>query len=63
MRALVMFNLNIKERLENYRRVLAVSRKPSMEDYKLTAKISAVGMLAVGMVGFVVYLLSVLFIG
>ncbi len=55
--------LNIKETLENYRRVLAVSRKPTMDDYKLTAKISAVGMIAVGLVGFVIYLLSVLFIG
>lgn len=58
-----MFSLNIKERLENYRRVLMVSRKPTMEDFKLTAKISAVGIIAIGLVGFVIYLLSVLFVG
>lgn len=58
-----MFSLNIKEKLENYRRVIMVSRKPTMEDFKLTAKISAVGIIAIGLVGFVIYLLSVLFIG
>ena len=58
-----MFSLKIRERLANYRRVLAVSRKPSMEDYRLTAKIAAIGMIAIGLVGFVIYLISVLFVG
>lgn len=58
-----MFDLKIKERLENYRRVLTVSRKPTWDDYKLTAKISAVGIIVIGLVGFAIYLVSVLFIG
>lgn len=57
------FNINIKERLASYRRVLQVARKPSSDEYKKTAKICALGIILIGIVGFVTYALSILFIG
>jgi len=55
--------LNLREKLENYRRVLTISRKPDAEEFKFVAKICAIGTGIVGIVGFIMYLLSVLLIG
>ncbi len=49
--------LKWKERLEEYRRVIAVSRKPDREEFLSTARITALGLFVVGMTGFVIYLL------
>lgn len=54
---------NVKEKLAEYRRVLQVARKPSADEYKKIAKVCAMGMLAIGLIGFATYALSVLFIG
>jgi len=50
----------IKETLENYRRVLIVARKPTLDEFKTAAKICAIGLVLIGGVGFVVYLIAVL---
>jgi protein transport protein SEC61 subunit gamma-like protein len=50
--------MNIKEKLENYRRVLQIARKPSYEEFISSAKICAIGILIIGLVGFVVYLVA-----
>lgn len=55
--------LNIKERLENYRRVLSISKKPTMEEFKQTAKVAVLGIMFIGAVGFIFFAMSVLFIG
>jgi len=55
--------IKIKERLENYRRVLAIARKPTMDEFKNTAKITGLGILVIGMIGFIIYIISFLFIG
>lgn len=55
--------LRIKERLENYKRVLTISKKPSIEEFKSIAKICALGMFIVGIIGFIMYVISVLFMG
>ncbi len=55
--------LNIKETLASYRRVLQVARKPSADEYKKIAKICGLGMIAIGLIGFATYALSILFIG
>lgn len=54
---------DIKEKLASYRRVLQVARKPSADEYEKIAKICAMGMIAIGLIGFATYALSVLFIG
>jgi protein translocase SEC61 complex gamma subunit len=51
---------NIKLLLENYWRVLRLTKKPSMSDYTFIAKICAIGMLIVGVIGFAMYLVAVL---
>ncbi|MBI4894840.1 MAG: protein translocase SEC61 complex subunit gamma [Candidatus Aenigmarchaeota archaeon] len=56
-------NLNVKERLANYRRVLQVARKPSGDEYRKIAKVCAMGMLAIGMIGFATYSVAILFVG
>lgn len=53
----------IKEKLENYRRVLQISKKPSKDEFLDTARICAIGVAVIGVVGFILYLISVLFIG
>jgi len=50
----------IKETLENYRRVLIVARKPTLEEFKVVAKVNATGLALIGSIGFVIYLISVL---
>ena len=55
--------IKIKERLENYRRVLSIAKKPTADEFILTAKVCALGIAVVGVAGFLFYLLSVLLIG
>jgi protein transport protein SEC61 subunit gamma-like protein len=40
-----------------YGRVLKMARKPTNDEYLKTAKITALGILAVGGIGFVIYLI------
>ena len=55
--------LNIKETLDNYKRVLQIARKPDREEFVHTAKICGTGVAVVGILGFVLYLVSTVFIG
>jgi len=55
--------LKIKETLENYRRVLQIARKPDGSEFTFTAKVCGIGMFVVGVVGFILYLISTVFIG
>lgn len=52
-------NINIKRKLEDYRRVLQIAKKPSREDYIETARICAIGLIIIGVMGFLMYLISV----
>lgn len=55
--------LKIRERLANCKRILAITKKPSWDDLKYSARICAMGIALVGAIGFVVYVVSMLFIG
>ena len=54
--------MNVQERVDKFikdsKRVLKVSRKPDKEEYFELAKISALGVLVVGAIGFVIVLLG-----
>jgi protein translocase SEC61 complex gamma subunit len=52
--------LNIKERLQSYKRVLQISKKPALEELRDTARICAIGMVLMGVIGFTLYLLAIL---
>ena len=45
-----------------YGRVLKMARKPTTEEYEKTCKITGLGILVIGAIGFVVYITRVLFI-
>ncbi len=47
----------LKEKLEEYRRVIAVSRKPDREEFLSTARITALGISVLGAAGLVIYML------
>ncbi|MBR9676759.1 protein translocase SEC61 complex subunit gamma [Candidatus Woesearchaeota archaeon] len=43
-------------------RVLKVTKKPSGSEFKTIVKVSALGMLAIGLIGFLIQLLKLVFI-
>ena len=54
--------MNVQEDIDKFikdsKRVLKVSRKPDSQEYLELAKISALGVLVVGVIGFVIVLLG-----
>ena len=52
--------INIKETLIRYKRVLQISRKPDKDELKETIRICGIGMLIIGIIGFIFYIVSVL---
>ena len=42
----------------NYGRVLKMARKPTPDEYEKTAKITGAGILLVGAIGFIIYILK-----
>ena len=45
----------VKETLAQYRRVLDVARKPDKDEFIRTAKVAAVGIGVIGLIGFVIF--------
>ena len=54
--------MNVQERIDKFvkdsKRVLKVSRKPDAQEYKELAKVSAIGVVIIGVMGFVIVLLG-----
>ncbi len=54
--------MNVQERFDKFvkdsKRVLKVSRKPDAQEYKELAKVSAIGVVIIGVIGFVIVLLG-----
>ena len=46
--------MNISATLREYRRILKIAKKPSMQEFKKILKISGLGMILVGFIGFVI---------
>lgn len=56
-------NLNkesITQVLKQYRRVLYISRRPDRDEYLNVAKITGIGIILIGVVGFVITLIAML---
>jgi protein transport protein SEC61 subunit gamma-like protein len=47
----------IKEKLKQYKRVLTVARKPDKEEFILSAKITSGGIVFLGLIGFIIFLI------
>lgn len=54
---------NIKETLDNFRRILVISKKPNREEFIQTAKICAAGIGFIGAIGFIMFIVSIMVIG
>ncbi len=54
---------NIIETLKNYSRVLKIAKKPTVGEFSKSAKICTIGIAVVGVIGFMIYLLSAVFLG
>jgi protein translocase SEC61 complex gamma subunit len=52
--------INIRETLKRYKRVLMVARKPDVKELKDTSRICGIGILLIGLIGFIFYIISVL---
>ncbi len=48
---------NVPLRLGEYIRVLKLTRKPTREEFNVIAKVAGAGILLVGFIGFLIYLL------
>ena len=47
----------IKEKIKQYKRVLSVAHKPDKEEFITSAKITSGGIVFLGLVGFVIFLI------
>jgi protein transport protein SEC61 subunit gamma-like protein len=51
--------INIRETLTRYKRVLMIARKPDKDELKETARVCGIGILLIGLIGFIFYIISV----
>ncbi len=51
---------NITNSLKQYVRILQLTRKPSMDEFLTISKVAGAGIILIGIIGFVVYLIMVL---
>lgn len=48
---------NVPLKLSEYVRVLKLTRKPTREEFTVIAKVAGAGILLIGFIGFIIYLL------
>lgn len=51
--------LRLKEKIEEYRRVIRVAVKPKKEEFMTSAKITAIGVSILGLIGFIIGLIFI----
>jgi len=47
-----------KRKLREYKRVLNITKKPSSEEFKSISKVTGIGMIVIGLTGFVVFMIA-----
>ncbi|MDY6771441.1 MAG: protein translocase SEC61 complex subunit gamma [Candidatus Nanohaloarchaea archaeon] len=50
----------LRSELKQYIRVLKITKKPDREEFLMSAKITGLGILLIGLIGFVIYLIGTL---
>lgn len=50
--------LRLKNFTKECRRVLRVTKKPTKEEFKIIVKVSAIGLLIIGLIGFIIQVLK-----
>ncbi|WP_297499236.1 protein translocase SEC61 complex subunit gamma [Thermococcus sp.] len=53
----------VKSFLAESRRVLLVTRKPGMKEFKMAVKITGIGMILIGTIGMIIRIIGYLFTG
>jgi len=48
---------SIRRKLNEYLRILKLTRKPTKEEFSMIAKVAGLGILLMGMVGFIIYMI------
>lgn len=56
-----VLRMELSGKMQQYMRILRLTRKPSREEFTMIAKVAGAGLLLIGMVGFIIYLLMVSF--
>jgi protein transport protein SEC61 subunit gamma and related proteins len=51
---------NITGSLKQYVRILQLTRKPSMDEFLTISKVAGAGILLIGVIGFIIYLVMIL---
>jgi protein transport protein SEC61 subunit gamma-like protein len=51
---------NITGNIKQYIRILKLTRKPSMDEFMTISKVAGAGILLIGIIGFIIYLIMVL---
>lgn len=46
-------------KFDEYLRILKLTRKPTLEEFNMIAKVAALGLLIIGFIGFIIYLIMV----
>jgi|TARA_Y100000310_G_scaffold341834_2_gene442382 protein transport protein SEC61 subunit gamma-like protein len=46
----------MRKKLREYRRVLSITKKPSMEEFKAVVKVTGLGMAVIGLIGFTIFM-------
>ncbi len=49
---------NLKRKLMEYKRVLKITKKPSSMEFKSIAKVTAIGILLIGLIGFAIHMIA-----
>ena len=52
------FKTKIKAFLRECRRVLRVTKKPDSDEFKTTVKVTAIGMIVIGLIGFIIQMIN-----
>ncbi|MDY6788345.1 MAG: protein translocase SEC61 complex subunit gamma [Candidatus Nanohaloarchaea archaeon] len=49
----------VKSKLKKYVRVLRITQKPDRDEFMMSAKVTGIGILLIGLIGFLIYMLGV----
>jgi len=52
----------IKSKLKEYKRVLKITKKPDREEFVMSAKVTGLGILLIGLIGFIIFMIGTLFL-
>lgn len=48
----------VKSKLREYRRVLKITNKPDFDEFKMSAQVTGLGILLIGLIGFIIYMIG-----